>query len=170
MPSAHGPISLHSDLICLMASFQHELSFFSTSMGSVMASLQGAQPASSMEFMPASLMSNLIPCPHPSSSTGFSHTLFLEPHPSSGSLPVVPTKPSYASVATTRPSLPNDSIPQVNPNPNLEASTSNARRLHYKLIHLRTAWEKGNQVCYRCGDSGHLASSCRNFLVCFTCG
>lgn len=34
---------------------------------------------------------------------------------------------------------------------------------------LRSLSKKKTPTCYRCDDRGHIASSCRNALVCFSC-
>lgn len=47
---------------------------------------------------------------------------------------------------------------------------ANAFRARAKLNAIQQEREKGEIVCYRCGDSGHLSHSCRNALVCFVCG
>jgi hypothetical protein len=162
VPCSHGPTSLHSYLLHTMASFQQALTSFSSSLGSVMATLNSAQ------LVPSLSHPSPFPLPTPS-SVGYPSRPFLEPYPSFVSLPVVPTQPSIVIAATSGSALPISTTHQENPKSNLEASTSNVHRLHYKLNHLRSARERGNPVCYRCGDSGHLFNSCRNSLVCFAC-
>jgi Domain of unknown function (DUF4283)/Zinc knuckle len=85
----------------------------------------------------------------------------------SQSMPFGVAPPTFASVTAPRPG--EITHLQHNPNPNLQ-KPSNDAWLRYKLGALWTAREKGNPVCYRRGDSGHLAHSCRNSLVCFACG
>jgi Zinc knuckle len=86
------------------------------------------------------------------------------------SLSVDPSCLSYATVNATRPCIPPSTVQQGNPKMNLDAPSSHTDHLRYKFSHLRSSREKGNLICYRCGNSGHLANSCRNSLICFACG
>lgn len=73
---------------------------------------------------------------------------------------------------TTHPRLPasSNNLRSNNPNPliNLQGQ-SDGSRARAKLHTLRASSQKAFPFCYRCGDRGHLSSSCRNAVVCFEC-
>lgn len=73
---------------------------------------------------------------------------------------------------TTHPRLPasSNNLRSHNPNPliNLQGQ-SDGSRARAKLHTLRAPSQKAIPFCYRCGDRGHLSSSCRNTVVCFEC-
>jgi hypothetical protein len=47
---------------------------------------------------------------------------------------------------------------------------TNRSKTSVKLDSIRSLTQRGIPTCFRCGDRGHLSSSCRNSIVCFECG
>jgi Zinc knuckle len=50
------------------------------------------------------------------------------------------------------------------------SSPPSSETARVKIRSLLDQRSKGQAVCFRCGDHGHLASSCRNSIVCFSGG
>lgn len=59
--------------------------------------------------------------------------------------------------------------PLLHPVAPFNPTVSSSSRLRSKLQSIKALSTKGTLVCFRCGDSGHLARSCHNALVCFAC-
>lgn len=83
---------------------------------------------------------------------------------------------SFASAAALDPSIATQfSLSQSKPvpfnhrQPHLSRVPTGVARLHSKFTSLHSLSKRGCLVCYRCGDSGHLANSCHNAIVCFAC-
>lgn len=54
------------------------------------------------------------------------------------------------------------------PAPKIPKNPSHTRA-SAKLDRLRSLSKKGTAVCFKCGETGHTTTSCRNATVCFAC-
>jgi Zinc knuckle len=95
------------------------------------------------------------------------------------STPVIIAPPNSQFPLTTGVLHPSSTLSQIaqaahlqHPSLTTVSSTilSFTEKARVKIRSLQERRSNGRVVCFRCGDQGHLASSCRNSVVCFSCG